>query len=424
MRLLPILAALLLTASVASAETVRFATFNSSLSRDAPGELLKAMQTGDDAKAKAVAAIIQAARPDVLLLQEFDHGGEYDPDGEALRLFQQNYLGVAQQGDLEPIAYEHVYLAPSNTGLPTGLDLNGDGLIAPCEGAEVGTGAYAADCHGYGLFPGQYAFVILSKHPIDHEAIETFEDLVWRDLDGNLMPYVHADNGGKDTRRLSTSGHASVPVRIGETHVRVLAANPDFSDAFVPPFSGSAGARNHDEIALLHGMAVEAERAFVVAGNLGADRSDGRLFRYQPHPFPRFRKSEETAVLFSVSGFQFPGYVIKTAPPRPHAIESLLQSELIWSNLAIGSRGGGEAAERDGGVNLAHVGPAIADTADLEDERDGNLRLDYVLPSADLQLVSGGVFWPTPDEQLMGVDLAVVEAASDHRLVWVDVRVP
>ena len=226
--LLALLAAFLLAHPAAAAETVRFATFNSSLSREAPGELLAAMRTPDDPKAKAVAAIIQAARPDVLLLQEFDHGGgggDYDPDGEALRLFQQNYLGVAQQDDLQPIAYEHVYIAPSNTGLPTGLDLNGDGLVAPCEGAEVGTPAYAADCHGYGLFPGQYAFVILSKYPIDHENVFTLQEKRWHDS-GSKMPSNYYSDRAAATLRLSSKNHVRLPLTIECSDFIIAAAHP------------------------------------------------------------------------------------------------------------------------------------------------------------------------------------------------------
>ncbi len=414
MRLLPLLL-LILTGCGSRAETVRIATFNSSLSREAPGELLAAVRTGDDAKAKAVAAVIQAARPDVLLLQEFD----YDASGETLELFQRNYLAVAQQPNLEPIRYRHAYLAPSNTGVPTGVDLNGDGLVAPCEGAEVGTAAYAADCHGYGLFPGQGAFVILSRHPIDNDGIEAFGDLVWRDLEKHSMPYVYPADGGRDPRRLSSTNHVSVPVLVGDTVVRLLAAHPRFSR------SGNSveGTRNHDEIALLHGMALEAEEPFVIAGDLGADRCDGSLYRYQPRSLARFERSEWERVLFEVAGLQFVGNRTQTALPQPHAIESLLESELIWSNLVVAGWGGEEAARRDGGANDAHVGPPVADTADFEDVQRGNLRVDYVLPSADLGFRGGGIFWPASERPIRGVDLATVERASDHRLVWVDVRV-
>lgn len=49
----------------------------------------------------------------------------------------------------------------------------------------------------------------------------------------------------------------------------------------------------------------------------------------------------------------------------------------------------------------------------------GNLRVDYVLPSIDLDVVGSGVYWPTTDDPH-----AYLNRASDHRLVWIDVRLP
>ena len=437
MRLLPILM-LLVAGCGSSAQTVRFATFNSSLSRQSQGELLAAMKTPDDAKAKAVAAVVQAARPDVLLLQEFDH----DATGETLRLFQENYLKVAQQPNLEPIAYRHAYLAPSNTGVPTGVDLNGDGLVAPCPGAEVGTPAYAADCHGYGLFPGQYAFVILSKHPIDRAGIRTFQEFLWKDLPGNHIPPDYYSDEPLAVLRLSSKNHVDVPITIGDTTIHVLASHPT-----PPVFDGPEdrnGRRNFDEVsfvarvvfdnivpaaALLHEALRlqpldprllklelgDVERqpdfslppfvSYIVMGDLNADPSDGDSYR-PPSPFGDAAADTESG----------------------SAINFLIDLVIDQSSDTT-SPGGVAAAERDGGVNADHAGDPAADTADWDDSPGGggggpgNLRVDYVLPSRNLDVLGGGVFWPTPDRPLMGVDLAVVEAASDHRLVWVDVRV-
>jgi hypothetical protein len=50
---------------------------------------------------------------------------------------------------------------------------------------------------------------------------------------------------------------------------------------------------------------------------------------------------------------------------------------------------------------------------------DANLRVDYVLPNKNLHIVDSAVFWPTMSDPLF--DLV---ASSDHRLVWVDVRIP
>jgi hypothetical protein len=48
------------------------------------------------------------------------------------------------------------------------------------------------------------------------------------------------------------------------------------------------------------------------------------------------------------------------------------------------------------------------------------LRVDYVLPSAGLAVVASGVIWPAAGDPMR----AAVEAASRHRLVWVDVALP
>ena len=449
-------------------DAVRFATYNSALSRDAPGELLAAMRTGDDEQAQAVASVIQAVRPDVLVLQEFDHGGGvggYDPDGKALDLFQQNYLAQPQANSLQAIRYEHVYLAPSNTGLPTGVDLNGDGLVAPEPGAEVGTDAYAADCHGWGKFPGQYAFVVLSKYPIDRGNIRTFQEFLWKDLPNNYIPPDYYSDEALDVLRLSSKNYVDVPIDVGsDTPIHVLAAHPT-----PPVFDGPEdrnGRRNLDELRLLAltlgvsyfddngepiaqfdpffpvdddgdaasfpftmesigvfarlfypkapAATVWVERLpFLVVGDLNSDESDGESLRVATSPLVR--------VPFEPSSLG----ELRPMPALKQAMEPV--SIMGYKDVSYAtptSSGGLAAAERDGGVNARHKGDPAADTADWDDERGpGNLRVDYVLPSSDLTVLGSGVFWPTPDGPLMGVDIATVEKASDHRLVWVDLAV-
>ena len=80
------------------------------------------------------------------------------------------------------------------------------------------------------------------------------------------------------------------------------------------------------------------------------------------------------------------------------------------------ARGGREASVAQGGKNRQHKGDPAADTSDFNDERTGNLRLDYVLPSANITVRNCGVFWPAEGE--VGHDLV---SASDHRLVWLDI---
>ncbi|MEM7807325.1 MAG: endonuclease/exonuclease/phosphatase family protein [Planctomycetota bacterium] len=416
-KLVLLVASLLLLGCSGGGETVRFATFNSALSREAPGELLAAMRTPDDEQAQAVAAIIQAARPDVLVLQEFDHGGDYDPDGEALRLFQENYLRQTQAYSLRSIQYKHVYLVPSNTGLPTGVDLNGDGLVAPTEGAEVGTAAYAADCHGWGKFPGQYAFVVLSKFPIIRDELFWLQTDRWGELSWNNIPPDYYSDEALETLRLSSKNHVDVPIDVGgDEPIHVLAAHPT-----PPVFDGEEdrnGRRNSDEITLLTSL-IRPTRLEPRRSPLWA----AVLFFWHPGvamSLPSEQIYENLVVMGDLNADPHDGEA------RREAIIRLLNNLHLNPNVKPSSTGGVAAAVRQGGVNADHIGDPAADTADWNDDPTrgpGNLRVDYVLPSVDLEVVGSGVFWPTPDEPLMGVDLATVERASDHRLVWVDVKV-
>lgn len=91
---------------------IRVATFNVSLSRNAAGELLTDMKSGNDPQIKTIAEIIQTVHPVILLLNEFD----YDSDVKAAKGFISDYLGKSQNGKL-PIQYPHVFSAPSYTGI-------------------------------------------------------------------------------------------------------------------------------------------------------------------------------------------------------------------------------------------------------------------------------------------------------------------
>src|SRR3954465_5068867 len=104
--------------------TLRVATFNCSLNRPEEGGLRRALATPGDAQARAVAEIIQRVRPDILLLEEFD----YDAGGESMAEFQRNYLSGAHEG-ASPIEFRHTFTAESNTGEPSGFDLDHDGHV-------------------------------------------------------------------------------------------------------------------------------------------------------------------------------------------------------------------------------------------------------------------------------------------------------
>ena len=67
------------------------------------GQLLQELKTLDNDHLRKVAEIIQRTRPDFLTLMEFD----YVPENEAVRLFQENYLGKSQN-ETEPLSLIHI----------------------------------------------------------------------------------------------------------------------------------------------------------------------------------------------------------------------------------------------------------------------------------------------------------------------------
>ena len=100
------------------------------------------------------------------------------------------------------------------------------------------------------------------------------------------------------------------------------------------------------------------------------------------------------------------------------AMDPLLGSVWIHQAAPPSSAGGVEDSALEGGINATHRGNPAFDTADFR-APPGNLRVDYGLPSANMELLTSGVYWPTRDDPL-----ALLLGASDHRLVYVDLVVP
>ncbi|MDF3022131.1 MAG: endonuclease [Steroidobacteraceae bacterium] len=371
---------------------VRIATFNSSLNRSTAGELLRDLSTPDAAQPRAVAEIIQRVRPDILLLQEFD----YDAAGASLAAFRTNYLERAQ-GGAQPLHFEYSFVAESNTGQPSGLDLNNDGKV---EGGQ--------DALGFGEFPGQYAMVLLSRFPIDAKNARTFRRFLWKDMPGAKLPDDSATAAPADwyapeelaVLPLSSKSHWDVPVRIGKLTLHVLASHPT-----PPAFDGPEdrnGLRNHDEIRFW-------------TDYLSAGRG-GRTYIKDD----RGRRGGFTGLTFVIMGDQNSDPVDGASIHQ--AIDALMRHPRVDASFTPASEGAAEAGAAQGGVNAEHKGAARFDTADFSDRAAGNLRVDYLLPSKRLTVCRGGVYWPRQDEpeaRLVWGDRP--PPSSDHRLVWMDV---
>jgi len=336
-----------MAATAAPAETYRIATYAAPLSRDGPGLLLRDLRKGGDAQIAAIADVIATVSPDVILLTDFD----YDLDGRALWRFSRVLADAGAR-------YDHQFAMRPNTGVPTGLDIDGDGYTGD-----------ARDAQGYGRFNGDGGMAILSRIPIDADHVDDLSGLLWRDLRGAVLPAVDGipflNQAVQDVQRLSTTGHWIVPFTPEGGKVFTLMA----WSATPPVFDGPEdrnGLRNRDELRLWENTLDDADRAhFIVAGNANLDPLDGQ------------GDAAAMAAFLGRSDIQ---------DPKPRSAGAL------------------------GAADADHRGDPALDTADWPDDGPGNLRVSYVLPSVDWQVADAGVFWPEG-----GL------AAGAHHLVWVDI---
>ncbi len=408
---------------------VRFATFNASLNRFNAGDLANELATPGSAQPDTVAEIIQRVRPDVLLINEFD----FDGGGVAALLFQDNYLSMPH-GDAEPIVYPFRFVAPSNTGIFSGFDFDNSGAAGDFE---------PNDSFGFGFFPGQFGMVVYSMFPIDFDELRTFQLFLWKDMSGALLPddpatpepadwYSPAE---LDVFRLSSKSHWDVPILIPKRDgdddsdsdsdsdsdnddqderdrtrtVHFLVSHPT-----PPVFDGPEdrnGTRNHDEIRFWADYIKKSRSRYIVddQGRPGGLRG---------------------AALFVIAGDQnadpFDGDSI------PGAAQQLLEHPKINTKVTPSSPGGPEQSVLQGNANTLHISDPAFDTADFFDGfppppfggAPGNLRADYVLPRKNLRILDAAVFWPTSDDPLFPLVGTFPFPSSDHRLVWIDVRVP
>lgn len=360
-----------------------FATFNVSmesenyLGRYADGVssqvLIDELAEGTSQHIKNIAKIIQAKRPDVILLNEFDY---IENPEQGIEKFIKLYLNVAQEG-LKAIDYPYYYYSTSNTGLETSFDMNGDGKLE-------GTGN---DAYGYGRYPGHYGMVLLSKIPIDKENIRTFQLFKWKDMPGHLETItVEGRNFYSEEAwqnfRLSSKSHWDVPLKIGDRTIHVLASHPT-----PPGFDGEEdrnGKRNHDEIRFWKDYIDESDgsyiyddkgkkgglgnKSFVIMGDLNASPDEGNAIA--------------------------------------EGIKNLLNHKKVNNQFTPSSKGG-ELLSPENENGKYHTA-------------FWKLRADYVLPSIDLKVVDHGVFWPVEGEPLHDLMLDR-KASSDHRMVWIKI---
>jgi len=372
---------------------VRFATFNASLNRFNEGDLIEDLSTPDDEQAQAVAEIIQIVRPEVLLINDFD----YDDNGTAAQLFQDNYLSLSQ-GSNDPIEYPYHFVAPSNTGILTDFDLDRNDIIA-----------LPNDAYGFGFFPGQYGMAVYSMHPINYDDIRSFQLFLWKDMPGAMLPEdpdtpEEGDYYSEEILeifRLSSKSHWDVPIQVGEKVVHFLTSHPT-----PPVFDGPEdrnGTRNNDEIRFWADYIIPSRSSYIYDDN-------GNYGGLPP------------GALFVIAGDQ-------NADPLdgdsvPGAIQQLLDHPLVNDRDTPDSEGAVEQAILQDAINDTHLSDPAFDTADFSDFAPGNLRADYVLPRKNMAIQDAQVFWPTTEDPNFDLVGTWPFPSSDHRLVWLDLSVP
>lgn len=330
---------LLLLPFAAQAETLRIASYNTELGRDGPGLLLRDIRRGD-AQVHAVIQVLTETRPDIVALQGID----WDLEGLAL-------AALAEMLGENGLDYPYSFAAKPNSGLETDLDLDGDGQTS-------GPG----DAQGWGRFTGHDGLAVLSRYPILAEKVQSYSEMLWRDLPGATLPSVEGapfpSAQAQAIQRLSSTAHWVIPIETpgGPVQIMTFHASP-------PVFDGPEdrnGLRNRDEVRfwsqLMDGKLGPAPSGrFIIAGdaNLDPNRGEGR--------------TEAIRSLLAHPQLQDP------APTDPEGSGATV----FWKGV-------------------------------------GEMRVDYVLPSTDWQVQDTGVYWPASSAR------AVADTASRHRLVWVD----
>lgn len=393
-------------ATPAPGDDIRIATYNSSLSPDAgegPESLPAKLAKPGDPRAQRVAEIIERIDPDLLLINEFN----WDTVGAAADEFAKNYLSVGHDaastgGPSKPISFPFRFLptgasSPFNTGLPSGKDLDGNGKLGD-----------AADAYGFGQFPGQYGMVVFSKFPIEVDEVRTFQQFRWRDMPGNLMPSGFYSPDEVSALRLSSKCHWDIPIDVRGETLHVLASHPT-----PPVFDGPEdrnGRRNFDEIRFWRdyvtpgeGTYIYDDAEFAAAGGKRPAKPQGGLAAGESFVVLGDQNADPT------KGSSYPG-----------AINQLLKSPRVNASVVPHGKGGAQAAPESTDES-ARARDSGQDTAVFGDS--GNLRVDYVLPSSDLQITGAHVFWFADDEPLFQL-VTHGGFPSDHRAVYVDVARP
>lgn len=354
---------------------IRVATLHAQIRGGSSVEVLEELEGGMHPQARVLAETVQLNAPDVLVLT----GLSYDEQQQIAATINDEYLARGQNGQ-SGIKYSHVYTAPTNSGIESGADLDGDGRVG-------GPG----DALGYGRYAGERGMAVFSTYPIVKDEVRTFQEFLWQDMPENSIPAGEFSTLEKSVLPLPSTSLWDIPLEVpGEAeHVHLVATDlnsppgptgPDVARSedqrrMVAEYVAGASWYLYDDEGAYGGL--ESGSPFVLAGSL-ADAQELQTWPGQEIP--------ELSSLLEADSIQDPG-------PKAITEEPLAQRRDAEADpQATHGLTGGDA-----------------------------VRSSYVLPAADLDVDSSGVFWPAEGE--FGFNLVDPSDPDSPigRLVWLDI---
>lgn len=292
--------------------------------------MLRDLLSGKDDQAEAALRVIAAADADVLVLMDVD----WDHGGLGLAALERRLADLGQ-------AYPHTLALRPNSGMPSGVDLDGDG-----------TTHEARDAMGYGWFTGDSGLAILSRVPLGEVRDESA--VIWstRSDAADLLP-----EAARATVPLATTAQWIVPLRLSTGTATLITLS-----AGTPVFDGPEdrnGLRNRDELVFVTEQAAIGPNPIVMGrANQDPDRGEGirdalRALLDLPtlqDPVPRAPNGTDDTVAWDGPGPMRVDYVL---PPRAWTVTA---SGVIWPDPDDALR---ELVEEAGNARLVWVEVAV-----------------------------------------------------------------
>lgn len=227
----------------------------------------------------------------------------------------------------------------------------------------------------------------------------------WKDMPCALLPMnedgsSYYSDEALSVFRLSSKSHWDVPIMVNDYEtVHILASHPT-----PPVFDGPEdrnGKRNHDEIRFWADYVTGGKTAAYIYDDNGYK---GGLY-----------KDAKFVIAGDLNSDPYDGDSV------PGSAQLLLDHPLTYKGTAPYSLGAVEQAVVQGQANDDHCADPRYDTAAFNPAGPGNLRADYCLPSANMDIAMAAVYWPEASDPLFDRLVGTFPfPGSDHRMVYVD----